>query len=327
MLSISVITPSLNQGGYIERTIQSVLNQNVPDLEYMVIDGGSTDGTPDLLTKCGTDIRWISEQDKGQADAVNKGIRATTGEIIGWLNSDDIYYPEAVWFVSALFERHPDVDVIYGKAHYIGADDQIISDYPTESWNEDRLRRTCYICQPSAFFRRRCVERFGLLDDRLQYCLDYEFWLRLSEGGAAFLYVSEFLSGSRLYPEAKTLESRIKTIQETNHMLFHKIGYVPDEWLLSYARIFLNRRGIRRIDGGRLDSLLSESGTGDAIIKGLGSLLIAPLFATAAVLISLYASLHWNRRIHWSLIVTLIRWLRDHGRAVSKNIFRVSGTA
>ena len=322
MLSISVITPSLNQCGYIEKTLRSVLSQDIPDLEYVVVDGGSTDKTLEILNRFTPELRWISEGDRGQADAVNKGIRATNGEIIGWLNSDDIYYPGALGKVAALFERYPHMDVMYGDAWYIGADDEIITPYATEAWNPERLKGTCYLCQPAVFFRRRVVDRFGFLDVRLGYCMDYEFWLRLSEGGARFLYVPEMLAGSRLHPSAKSLAVRMKAIQETNRMLLRKFGHVPDQWLLSYARIWLNRRGVRRAEGGRLDSPVGHCSGPSSRVRVLGTITMAPVLALGAILISLLASLWWNRGISRSMFPTLGSWIR--GYSLSSQQKRIS---
>src|SRR6476661_1844184 len=122
-MRVSVVTPSYNQGPFIQRTLKSVASQGGAEIDHVVFDGGSTDETVDVLQRFGNGIKWTSEKDKGQTDAVNKGIRATNGEIIGWLNSDDIYYPGAIARVGAFFEDHPDIDVVYGMADHIDLSD------------------------------------------------------------------------------------------------------------------------------------------------------------------------------------------------------------
>ena len=164
-MKFSIVTPSFNQGTFIERTLQSVADQTGFEIEHVVFDGGSTDRTVDILKARGNSISWTSEPDRGQADAVNKGIRATSGEIIGWLNSDDVYYPGAFAQVSAFFEAHADIDVVYGMADHIDRDGVAFEAYPTEPWDFFRLKDTCFICQPAVFFRRRIIEQHGLLDE------------------------------------------------------------------------------------------------------------------------------------------------------------------
>jgi glycosyltransferase involved in cell wall biosynthesis len=318
--SISVVTPSLNQGDFIERTIWSVLSQDIPRLEYVIIDGGSSDETLKILGRLEGRLRWVSEEDKGQADAVNKGIRATKGEIIGWLNSDDIFYPGALQTVLSFFDEHAEVDIIYGGGNHIDIEDRIIESYYTLPWDPELLKSFCFLCQPAVFFRRSLVNRFGLLDERLQYCLDYEFWLRVAAHGGRFAYIRQTLAATRLHPVSKTLGLRMKVINETLDMLHQRLGYVPDEWLLSYARVFLNRKGERRLNGGRLDTLPPAPTENIFARKRLRTMSVSAILAASAVFISLFASLRWNRRITRNMLRILAGWIRSHGRVLIRRV-------
>lgn len=237
-LRFSVITPSFCQGRFIERTIQSVLAQKSTDLEidYVICDAVSNDQTLEILQRYEDQIRWVSEPDHGQADAVNKGIAMTTGEIIAWINSDDIYYSGAFEAVKAVFEANPNVLAIYGDADHIDQQDQVMEAYPTEVWNYQRLIETCFLCQPAVFFRRSLVEKFGGLDASLKYCMDYELWLRWGKH-ISFYYLPQKLAGSRLYQDNKTLGQRIPVHYEINEMFRHKFKSVPDKWIFGYAHV------------------------------------------------------------------------------------------
>jgi glycosyltransferase involved in cell wall biosynthesis len=279
-MKVSVVTPSYNQGEFIRRTLESVATQTGAELEHVVCDGGSTDDTVEVLKSFGRGVRWVSERDKGQTDAVNKGIRASDGEIIGWLNSDDIYYPGAIARIVAVFDSDPDVDVVYGMADHIDRSDHAFEAYPTEPWNVARLRDTCIICQPAAFFRRRVIAQHGLLDENLNFCMDYEFWLRLAKSGVRFAYLEQKLAGSRLYAENKTLGSRLKVHAEINDMQKSLFGKVPDRWLWNYAHAAIDER-IDRSKSPRW-------------------------FALRLLVAVLLASLRWNGRISPEMKVSLL---------------------
>lgn len=242
-MKVSIVTPSYQQGQFIERTLQSVASQRTLDfeIEHVVFDGGSTDNTVEILKRFSPAVRWESKKDKGQTDAVNQGICATDGEIIGWLNSDDIYYPGAIARVVEYFKANPEVDMVYGMADHIDLEDHAFESYPTEPWDFERLQFTCFICQPALFFRRRVVEQHGLLDESLNYCMDYEYWLRLGKAGVRFGYLEEKLAGSRLYADNKTLGARVKVHKEINDMFKKLFGKVPDRWLFNYAHVVVDQ--------------------------------------------------------------------------------------
>lgn len=234
-MKISIITPSYNQGKYIERTIQSVLTQNDIAFEYFVIDGGSNDNTLQILEKYQAQLSFVSEADEGQTDAVNKGLLCASGDIIGWLNSDDIYYPHAVKKVCDFFATHPEVEVVYGKAALIDENDHKFDLYPTENWDIENLKLRCFLSQPATFFRRRVIEQYGLLDKKLQFCMDYEYWLRLGIQGAKFAYLPEILAGARMYADTKSSRCYLEAHLEAMNMLHERLGKIPSEWLVNCA--------------------------------------------------------------------------------------------
>jgi len=184
----------------------------------------------------------IVEPDRGQADAVNKGIRATTGEVIGWLNSDDTYCAGTLATVAACFQRYADVDVVYGNANHIDAADRVIGKYYTEAWNKQRLLRRPFLSQPAVFFRRRVVERCGDLDHDLHFTLDYEYWLRLSRSGARFRYLPYTLANARLHSETKTETQGLRVYDELERVLRRYTRTIPDQWILTYTHALLREQ-------------------------------------------------------------------------------------
>lgn len=282
--SISIVTPSLNQGKFIERTIKSVLTQGIDNLEYYIADGGSTDGTLDVIKKYCDRLSHVSEKDNGQAAGVNKGIKATSGEIIGWLNSDDIYYPGALSSVVDYFAAHPETDVVYGDAHHIDENDNILEPYCTEEWNYDRLKEVCFLCQPTVFFRRRLLKQAGFLDENLHFCMDYEYWLRLGKL-TTFARIPSVLAGSRMYQANKTLGARVAVHKEINDMLLQKIGYVPDKWIYAYAHAVVESSGLIR----------------DSIWRNIK-------FVHLLISVAVISFWRWQRRLPFRAIRTMAAW-------------------
>lgn len=234
-MKISVITPTINQGKFIERTVQSVITQEFVAMEFVVMDGGSTDNTIEVLQKYENSLTWVSEKDLGQAHALNKGIMRTSGDIIAWLNSDDIYYPGTLKRVQDFFAANPLVDVVYGNAYQIDVNDKVIDSYPTKPWSSERIKVECFLSQPAAFFRRRAIDKYGFIDENLHFCMDYEFWLRLSLAGAKFAYLPEVLSGARIHPAAKSSSHYLPAHFEAINMLQKRLGYIPSEWIVNYS--------------------------------------------------------------------------------------------
>jgi glycosyltransferase involved in cell wall biosynthesis len=239
---VTVVTPSLNHGRFIRETIESVLAQTYPALEYLVVDGGSTDETVSVLKDYGDRLRWVSEPDAGQAAAVNKGWRQGRGAILAYLNADDTYLPRAVERAVTAFGAHPAADVVYGEGHHVDAEGRVLARYPTEPFRRERLAETCFICQPAAFVRRRAVERVGYLDEALHYCMDYDLWIRLA-GGAAFVHLPDYLAASRLHADTKTLGQRARAHEEIIRTVHRHFGYVAPAWVYSHARAVLGSPG------------------------------------------------------------------------------------
>lgn len=223
---VSIITPSFNQGRFIKRTIDSVLSQSYPNIEYVVIDGGSSDETLDVLKSYGDRLRWISEPDNGQTNAINKGLQLTSGSIQAYLNSDDVLLPDAVATAVNYFNRHSNCDVVYGKANYIDAEDQVTGQYNTADYSFERLMQDCCICQPATFWRTSLAETIGPFNEQLNYVMDYEYWLRAAHAGAKIRYVQDFLANSRLYMETKTLSAREDIYREVFQVCMSLSGYI-----------------------------------------------------------------------------------------------------
>lgn len=231
---MSIVTPSYQMARFLGATIESVLSQDYPHIDYLVMDGGSVDGTRELLEGYGKRLRFVSAPDDGQADAVNKGFDRCDGDVFAFLNADDTYRPGAVRSVVEAFERDRGVGAIYGDADYVDADGQVVAPYPTEPFDRRRLASACFICQPAAFVSRAAWVACDGLDAKLQYALDYDLWIRLSER-FRMLHLDVPLATSRMHPENKTLGSRAEHYRETIRVVKRHFGYVPMVWLTHAA--------------------------------------------------------------------------------------------
>lgn len=225
-LSFSIVTPSFNQGGFVGEALLSVKNQKYGNVEHLVIDGGSTDGTTAILRTCSDDegwnhLHWISEPDAGQADALNKGFIRARGDIVGWLNSDDRYRPGCFERVMEVFQRHPEVDVFYGDYTLIDEAGRVYQVRREIEFSHFILlyHRVLYIPTTATFFRRRVFEEENWLDVKLHYALDFEFFLRLAARGYRFLHVPAILGEFRFQRASKTCSAPQKQLEEKDQIM------------------------------------------------------------------------------------------------------------
>lgn len=241
---ISIVMPTRNHARFIRESIDSVLTQNYSCVEFIVIDGASNDGTVDILQSYGDRIRWISEPDKGQTDAINKGMALVKGDILAYLNSDDILLPGALQRVAGFFQDHPECDLVYGNADYIDLDGKVTGAYATAEYSFERLMQDNCICQPAAFWRKRIFDRVGFFNAELQTAMDYEYWLRIANAGGVIYHSKETLAQSRLHEDAKTLSMRGVIFQEILKICKEQGGLVSLSYLQGWwsYRLYETRR-------------------------------------------------------------------------------------
>lgn len=203
---VTIVTPSYNQAPYLEATMRSVLEQDYPHVEYIVIDGGSNDGSADIIRKyAGRLAYWSSEKDRGQTDAINKGFSRATGEILAWINSDDTYEPGAIREAVNWMQKHPEMGLVYGDANFIDDDGRLIGRFPAAQTDYRRLRRGyVHIPQQAAFFRRVLWQNVGPLDPSFFFAMDYDLWVRIAKI-APLLYTRRTWANFRLHGDSKTL--------------------------------------------------------------------------------------------------------------------------
>ena len=203
---VTIITPSFNQARYLEATIQSVLSQEHPLIEYMIVDGGSTDGSIDIIRKYESRLAWwVSENDKGQTDALNKGFARAKGEILAWINSDDTYEPGAVSAAVQYLREHPEVGMVYGDCNFINEDGRVIGKFSSAQTNYRLLRQGyAHIPQQTMFFRADLWKQVGPLDPSFYFAMDYDLWTRIS-ARTEIKYLPQTWANFRLHTSGKTI--------------------------------------------------------------------------------------------------------------------------
>lgn len=232
---ITIITPSLNQGCFLDKCISSIIEQKGDFfIDYLIIDGGSTDNSIDIIKKYDyilkrgdypkrIEMRWRSEPDSGQSNAINKGLKMAKGDILGWLNSDDYYESGALDKIARVFTDNHDVDLIFGNGYIVDEKKQIVKSVESVLTTcEEQLKRGCTVFQPSAFFTRRIINQIGLLDENLHYVMDYDLWLRIMRVGKV-LHVPSYLSNFREWDNSKTVAHYEKFLTERK-MIYKKYG-------------------------------------------------------------------------------------------------------
>ena len=246
---ISIITPSFNQAQYLEQTIDSVLSQNYPDLEYIIIDGGSTDGSVDIIKKYEKHLAWwVSESDEGQSHAINKGIKRATGEIINWLNSDDYYEPNTLKLVSEAF-NDPAIKCFCGRSRLFDEKGNVNHSRGTDIYagNLPKSIGWARIDQPETFFRKSAWERVGLLNEQLHYTMDREWWMRYLYhfGLDGIIQSNDVLVNFRLHDHSKTV-SLASGFPQEHDSLFYLLADLIDK---KGIKAFLSDQySIKRID-------------------------------------------------------------------------------
>jgi glycosyltransferase involved in cell wall biosynthesis len=243
---ISIVTPSYNQGQFIEQTIRSVLLQGYPNLEYIIVDGGSTDASVEIIKRYESWLAyWESEKDRGQSHAINKGLERATGQIFHWLNSDDYLTPGALQEVANMVVKHPDAVGWVGGCRRVDPAGNLLSLVIPQNLARDHLAnwaRDGFFYQPSCFFSAQTWEEVGPLDENLHCALDLDLWLRLSKEGE-FVSTEKILSGAVIHPDAKTQAHRLAMRAETIHL---QVKYGYHEIAVENLRLIRDRYRLKR---------------------------------------------------------------------------------
>jgi len=281
---VSIITPSYNQAEFLENTIQSVFAQDYPAIEYLIVDGGSTDGSVDIIRKFQSDLAWwVSEADEGQASAINKGMAKAKGEIVAWLNSDDLYLPGAVGEAVASFNRNPQAPMVFGNAITIDAEGFPLKELIFPDWKLEDLIGFRIICQPAVFMQRTVYQQVHGLDLNYHFMLDYQLWIRIASLGP-IQHEDSFWAAARHHGAAKNVSQAAAFGRETLEVL---------EWMQhqdDLGPMAKNKKRKVRAGAYRLNArYLLDGDQYGAALKSYGQAFINQ---------PLYTARHWHRIIY-----------------------------
>lgn len=221
---VSIVTPSYNQAAFLEQTLRSVLEQDYPAIEYLVADGGSTDGSVDILKRYASKLAWwVSEKDHGQAEAINKGFTRAKGKFIAWVNSDDYYEPGAIKAAVEVLEANPQLGMVFGDVQVVDKDGRVLNNLHYGNWGLNELMTFHIIGQPSVFMRREVLEKAGHLDLSYHFMLDHQLWLRMGLQ-APMQYIPRLMAGAHYHEDCKNLQQAAE---------FGKEAYRIADWMRS----------------------------------------------------------------------------------------------
>jgi glycosyltransferase involved in cell wall biosynthesis len=255
---VTIVTPVLDGVQFIARAVESVLAQDYPNVEYIVVDGGSRDGTMEIVRSYGDRIRTIVLEGTSQAQALNAGFAAAGGDIFGFINADDAYLPGAISAAVATLASNPAAPFVYGEADHVDEGGSRLGPYPVEPYDAISLGMRCIVCQPAAFFRAEAFRAAGGFDPALNYALDYDLWIRLSRTASPVKFDSK-IAFSCMHPGNKTLGRRRAAYEESMRVLRRHYGYVPYDWVVAYSNHVFDRSDnfFQESRGGRLNVLSS----------------------------------------------------------------------
>jgi GT2 family glycosyltransferase len=309
MTLVSIVTPSFNQASYLEQTIQSVLSQDYPSVEYIVIDGASTDGSVEIIKRYSSRLAyWVSEKDNGQSDAINKGFARASGDIVAWLNSDDYYLPGAIKAAVHAFEENPDVVLIYGNMLAVDEHGQTFNTLKYKQLSLEDLLCFQIIGQPAVFMRRSALQKTGGLNASFHFLLDHLLWIQLAQHGP-ILHIEQTWATARYHAEAK---NRAKA-SEFGHEAFRILKFVEQDPNLAPVLKKVHRRALASAH--RVDSryLLDGGQPGGAIFAWLHALLIHPPTALARmnILVSSILNLVGLEKLRLSVLQVREKGMRN----------------